>query len=74
MTQGGEHVYPRIALVTLSGGTRIVFGTYNEYMSNDEATEEIKQKWWPYPGESPLLTPDVTMVAIVPNDGYPYRF
>ena len=66
-------MYPRIAIVSLDKGTHIIFGTYEEYMSPEEAAVVIEEKW-PEATGVPISPSDISRVAIVPNDGYPYRF
>lgn len=66
-------MYPRTAIVTLANpmGKKIIFGTYNEYLSSKEVAEHISQQWAMDVALS-VKAEDILLVAIVPNDGYPY--
>ena len=64
-------MYPRMAIVSLDRGTHIIFGTYEEYMTPEEAAGVIEEKW---SKDAWVSASDISRVAIVPNDGYPYKF
>lgn len=66
-------MYPRIAVVTLLQGEKLIFGTYEEYISREEAAETIRQKWAVLTGERQISADDISIVVVIPNDGYPYR-
>ncbi len=61
-------MYQRIAVITLVGGNKIVYGTDSEYLSNEEAETYIRAKRY---GCSDADV-SVAFAVVIPNDGHPY--